>query len=224
MLGELSSPQPRTRMFAVTFTSLDGMRIGGWLTRPRDEPVERGVVVGHSYGGREEPDFHLPFRRAVLIFSCARGISRSACADIPSNPDDHVLHGIERRETYVHMVVARPIRCGAPPRRCWSCSRWRRDGWTIWAAASAAASARRTLAASGEGRWGGISATRRRLQPQAELFGAGGVLSRQRAIHQNPLDGLGMAIYKPNAPLVNSSDSFWGKVRRVAAPSQLRIG
>lgn len=122
MLGELSSPQPRTRVFAVTFTALDVMRIGGWLTQPRDEPVEQGVVVGHSYGGREEPDFHLPFRRAVLIFSCARGISRCACADIPSNPDDHVLHGIERRETYVHMVVARPIRCGAPPRRCWSCS------------------------------------------------------------------------------------------------------
>ncbi len=102
ILRELPSPQPRLRVFAVTFTSLDGIRIGGWLTRPRDEPVERGVVVGHGYGGREEPDFHLPFRRAALIFPCARGISRSACADISSNPNDHVLHGIERRETYVH--------------------------------------------------------------------------------------------------------------------------
>ena len=59
------------------------------------------MVVSHGYGGREEPDFHLPFRRAALIFPCARGISRSACAGIPSNPDDHVLHGIERRETCV---------------------------------------------------------------------------------------------------------------------------
>ena len=100
-LHELPSPHPHSRVFAMTFTSLDGMRIGGWLTRPRDEPVERGVVVSHGYGGREEPDFHLPFRRAALIFPCARGISRSAGAGIPGNPDDHVLHGIERRETYV---------------------------------------------------------------------------------------------------------------------------
>lgn len=101
-LRELSSPHPRTRVFEIAFTSLDGIRIGGWLTRPRDEPVERGVVVSHGYGGREGPDFHLPFRRAALIFPCARGLSRSARADLPSNPDAHVLHGIERRETYIH--------------------------------------------------------------------------------------------------------------------------
>jgi len=100
-LRELPSPQRRTRVFEIAFTSLDGMRIGGWLTRPRDEPVERGVVVGHGYGGREGPDVHLPFRRAALIFPCARGISLSARAGIPGNPDDHVLHGIERRETCV---------------------------------------------------------------------------------------------------------------------------
>lgn len=101
-LRELPSPQSRIRVFEVAFTSLDGMRISGWLTRPRDEPVERGVVVSHGYGGREGPDFHLPFRRAAVIFPCARGISRSACAGIPGNPDDHVLHGIEQRTTYVH--------------------------------------------------------------------------------------------------------------------------
>ncbi|MFZ1640138.1 MAG: acetylxylan esterase [Candidatus Contendobacter sp.] len=100
-LRELPSPQMRTRVFEVEFTSLDGLRIGGWLTRPRDEPVERGVVVSHGYGGREEPDFHLPFKRAALIFPCARGISRSARADVPGDPNAHVLHGIERRETYV---------------------------------------------------------------------------------------------------------------------------
>lgn len=101
-LRELPSPQPHTRVFAVVFTSLDGIRIGGWLTRPRGEPVERGAVVGHGYGGREGPDFHLPFRRAALLFPCARGISRSARADVPDNPDAHVLHGVDRRETYVH--------------------------------------------------------------------------------------------------------------------------
>ncbi|HAS50508.1 MAG TPA: hypothetical protein DCS21_01645 [Gammaproteobacteria bacterium] len=101
-LREVSSPHPHTQVFEVAFTSLDGLRMGGWLTRPRDEPVERGGVVSHGYGGREGPDFHLPFRRAALIFPCARGLSRSARADLPANPDAHVLHGIERREAYIH--------------------------------------------------------------------------------------------------------------------------
>jgi cephalosporin-C deacetylase len=100
-LRELPNPQPRTRVFAIEFSSLDGFRVGGWLTRPRDAPVERGVVVSHGYGGREGPDFHLPFQRAALIFPCARGISRSARADLSSNPEVHVLHGIDRPETYV---------------------------------------------------------------------------------------------------------------------------
>ncbi|WP_230314354.1 acetylxylan esterase [Candidatus Contendibacter odensensis] len=101
-LQEISSPQPRIRVFEVEFTSLNGVRIGGWLTRPRADPVERGVVVSHGYGGRDEPDFHLPFKRAALIFPCARGISRSARADVPSDPYAHVLHGIQRPESYVH--------------------------------------------------------------------------------------------------------------------------
>ena len=100
-LRELPSPQPQTRVFDLAFTSLDGVRIGGWLTRPRTGPVERGVVVSHGYGGRDEPDFHLPFKRTALIFPCARGISRSACTAISSNPLCHVLHGIGQRETYI---------------------------------------------------------------------------------------------------------------------------
>jgi len=101
LLRELPSPQARTRVFEVEFGSLDGFRVKGWLTRPLDEPVERGVVVSHGYGGRDGPDFHLPFKHAAMIFPCARGISRSPRADISSNPDVHVLHGIEQRETYV---------------------------------------------------------------------------------------------------------------------------
>ncbi|HRC73856.1 MAG TPA: acetylxylan esterase [Candidatus Competibacter sp.] len=101
VLQETASPQPRSRVFLVRFTSLGGLRIGGWLTRPRDEPVERGVVVGHGYGGRDGPDYDLPFRRAAAIFPCARGISRSARPDLPAAPDDHVLRGIERPESYI---------------------------------------------------------------------------------------------------------------------------
>lgn len=100
-LREVASGQPQVRVFEVEFTSLDGVRIGGWLTRPSDTPVERGVVVGHGYGGRDGPDFDLPFRRAALLFPCARGLSRSQYTDVSSNPLRHVLHGIRQRETYI---------------------------------------------------------------------------------------------------------------------------
>lgn len=101
MIREIASPQPRTQVFEIAFTSVGGVRIGGWLTRPRDEPVECGAIVGHGYGGREAPDFHLPFKRAALLFPCARGISRSARPDLSSNPPRHVLHGIRQREAYI---------------------------------------------------------------------------------------------------------------------------
>ena len=101
VLREVSSPQPQTRVFEIEFTSLGDVRIGGWLTYPCDEPVERGAVAGHGYGGREGPDFHLPLPRAAIIFPCARGISRSACTSVSSNPLRHVLHGIRQRETYI---------------------------------------------------------------------------------------------------------------------------
>lgn len=102
LLEEIPSPQPQSRVFSVRFNSVDGFQVGGWLTRPRDAAVERGVVVGHGYGGRDGPDFHLPLPRAAVIFPCARGLSRSARPDLPAAPDAHVLYGIERPESYIH--------------------------------------------------------------------------------------------------------------------------
>lgn len=102
VLQEIASPHAHVRVFEVVFTSLDRFQIKGWLTRPRHESVERGIVVSHGYGGREGPDFHWPIPRAAMLFPCARGISRSACAEIPANPDAHVLHGIDVRDQYVH--------------------------------------------------------------------------------------------------------------------------
>src|SRR5690242_18588069 len=87
-------------VFDVEFTSLGGLRIGGWLTRPRRGPVTRGVVVGHGYGGRDAPDAWLPMRHAAALFPCLRGQSRSRTADIPEDAAGHVLSGIESRETY----------------------------------------------------------------------------------------------------------------------------
>lgn len=105
-LRELPTSSPDSRTFEIEFSSAGEFRVGGWLIRPRNEPVERGVVVGHGYGGREGPDFDLPFRRTAVIFPCARGISRSVCTDLPSDPNAHVLYGIEQRETYLHGACA----------------------------------------------------------------------------------------------------------------------
>lgn len=104
-------PQPTIRpagsardfdVFDIEFTSLGGMRIGGWLTRPKQGPVERGFIAGHGYGGREQPDDWLPVPRAAAIFPCARGQSRSRVPEIPEMAAGHVLHGIGSLETYVH--------------------------------------------------------------------------------------------------------------------------
>lgn len=102
-------------VFDVNFRSWGGARIQGWMTLPKDRRVERGLVISHGYGGREGPDPWLPTPRTAAIFPCARGLGRSSDPRIPAVSHEHVLHGIERRDDYVH-------------RRCVA---------DVWAAASA---------------------------------------------------------------------------------------
>jgi cephalosporin-C deacetylase len=63
--------------------------------------IKRGFVVGHGYGGRDEPDFHLPFKNAALLFPCFRGLALSAQPSISSEPNWHVLHDINQRDRYI---------------------------------------------------------------------------------------------------------------------------
>ncbi len=102
-IGETDCPHPGYTLWEVGYDSLDGFRVGGWITQPRGISPEIGLVVGHGYGGREGPDFDLPGPPAVTIFPCARGFHRSAHPDFPADSQRHVLAGIERRETYVHL-------------------------------------------------------------------------------------------------------------------------
>lgn len=98
----------------VEFNSLDGVRIGGWITVPRAyDPAAGGWVVGHGYGGREAPDYDLPRPLAPAIFPCARGFHRSAHPEIPFGAAKHVLHGISDRETYVHRGCVADLWCAA---------------------------------------------------------------------------------------------------------------
>ena len=96
----------------VAYTSTDGVRLGGWLAVPADGRVERGLVHSHGYGGRLAPEPLVPVERAAVLFPCARGLgSRGLVDPIPVTAEEHVLHGIGSRETYVHGGCAADVWC-----------------------------------------------------------------------------------------------------------------
>ncbi|SDU06069.1 cephalosporin-C deacetylase [Verrucomicrobium sp. GAS474] len=94
----VASPDPAYAVEEVHFDSLGGVRIGAWLSVPRAVPIERAAVVGHGYGGRDEPAFR---PAAIALAVCVRGFGLSRSGAIPGEAMRHVLHGIETREGYV---------------------------------------------------------------------------------------------------------------------------
>lgn len=98
----LPSPRPGLDLLKVTYDSLGRRRIGAWITLPHGRAVQRGVVMGHGYGGRECPDFDLPGPECAAIFPCARGFHLSKADDLPGISSQHVLTGLESRESYIH--------------------------------------------------------------------------------------------------------------------------
>ncbi len=91
---------PRTdfTVYEIEFTGLNGFRVGGWLTAPSDGSIEHGLVMGHGYGGRDEPAFE---QSAVTLAPCARGFNHSARSDLPGDAPHHVIRGIASRESYL---------------------------------------------------------------------------------------------------------------------------
>ena len=89
------------QVFALQYTSTDNFPIRGWLLLPSSGVIKRGFIIGHGYGGREEPDYHLPFTDAALLFPCFRGLALSAQASISSEPFWHVLHNINLKDRYI---------------------------------------------------------------------------------------------------------------------------
>jgi cephalosporin-C deacetylase len=85
----------------LRYCSTDGVEIGGWLLLPRDEPVRRGAIIGHGYGGRTGPDLLVGMDDAAVLFPCFRGMSQSPVAGLSPEPYQHVLQGIEDRDRYV---------------------------------------------------------------------------------------------------------------------------
>ena len=100
-LGESRASPPNWRVHDIAYTSTDEFQIGGWLLSPREGAVKRGLVVGHGYGGRDQPDFDIPVEETAVLFPCFRGLSRSSRPSISSNPDGHVLTDIDSPEKYI---------------------------------------------------------------------------------------------------------------------------
>ena len=100
-LSQSSSSHPDWHVHDILYTSTDDVRIGGWLLLPREGPVTRGLVVGHGYGGRDQPDFDIPVQGTAVLFPCFRGLSRSRLPPISSDPAWHVLHDIDKPDRYI---------------------------------------------------------------------------------------------------------------------------
>jgi cephalosporin-C deacetylase len=100
-LSEIRSRHPKWHVFDIVYTSTGKFQIGGWLLLPRKGKVRRGLVVGHGYGGRDQPDFDIPVNETAMLFPCFRGLSRSSRPPISSDPAWHVLHDIDKPERYI---------------------------------------------------------------------------------------------------------------------------
>ena len=97
-----STHEHRThRVSEVRFTTLGGHRVGAWLLEPLSGAIERGLVVGHGYGGRSAPEVAFLPSHTVALLPCAPGFDLSAHPDLPAVADRHVVHGIAARESYL---------------------------------------------------------------------------------------------------------------------------
>jgi len=115
-LGPLEEERDGVRIHGVTFTSVGGVRLGGWVALPAEGEAEHGFVIGHGYGGRAEPgpDVPLPLPRSAAILPCVRGMGeRSRLAGVPDVSHGHVLHGIASRDTYVIGDCVADLWCAA---------------------------------------------------------------------------------------------------------------
>ncbi|MFE7464696.1 acetylxylan esterase [Streptomyces sp. NPDC057499] len=115
-IGPLEEERDGVRIHGVTFTSVGGVRIGGWLALPAEGPAEHGFVIGHGYGGREAPgpEVPLPLPRSAAILPCVRGMKdRGLHEGVPDVSSAHVLHGIASRDTYVIGDCVADLWCAA---------------------------------------------------------------------------------------------------------------
>lgn len=89
------------KIFDIEFESTGGFRIGGWLLEPEQQKVEQCIIVGHGYGGRDQPDYHFNIPGTAYLFPCFRGLSRSRSHKVSDQPHLHVVQDIEDPARYI---------------------------------------------------------------------------------------------------------------------------
>ncbi len=92
---------PRFRVLDLEYDSTDGFAIRGWLLTPLHQPPQRGLLLGHGYGGVDHPPLELPREDAAYLIPCFRGLSLSRRPPISEDPNWHVLHDIHDRDRYL---------------------------------------------------------------------------------------------------------------------------
>jgi cephalosporin-C deacetylase len=95
-MREIWSPEPDVKCYELHYTSLDGLKVGAWLSRPQKS--KGGIIIGHGYGNCPAPSLVKDF---TVITPCSRGFSLSNNIDIPWQVPYHVVHGLESKESYV---------------------------------------------------------------------------------------------------------------------------
>lgn len=109
--AEPASDGDATRTELAHFTSLDGIRLGGWLVLPEGK-IRSAVIIAHGYGGRAALDPRWAPADAAVFYPVARGLpSLSLVPGIPSVGRQHALHGIDAADTYVHGGCAADVWC-----------------------------------------------------------------------------------------------------------------
>ncbi|GAB3597067.1 acetylxylan esterase [Microbacterium tumbae] len=98
-------PTATHRVDRILFASSTGEQVVAWLAIPRGA-VERGLVVGHGYGGRIEPDLAVLTAGTAAIYPVAPGQEANPPGRFPALAARHVVAGIRRRETYAHRYSA----------------------------------------------------------------------------------------------------------------------
>ncbi|WP_328905643.1 acetylxylan esterase [Streptomyces sp. NBC_00234] len=115
-IGPVEDERDGVRIHGVTYSSVGGIRVGGWVALPTGGPATHGFVIGHGYGGRDRPgpDVPLPLPRSAAILPCVRGMgTRGLRAGVPEVAAGHVLHGIASRDTYVIAGCVADLWCAA---------------------------------------------------------------------------------------------------------------
>lgn len=95
-LRQLWSPGREVEVYEVRYKSFGGVAVGAWLTRPRKS--RGGIIQCHGYGGVHSPVFHENF---TVLAPCVRGFNLSNSSEFPWRSSEHVLFGIQSKESYI---------------------------------------------------------------------------------------------------------------------------